>query len=106
MAQLPIYIIPFAEQIYLIAYLFFFKMAWTSKGEEVCEALKDYLSQLKPKQKEDLSKTYDQAVTPFWGEWKTMNGVAFVTLRNGEYVLDNLSLAMFKEIVGLGTQWY
>ena len=35
-----------------------------------------------------------------------MNQVTFVNLRNRENVLSNLKLAMLKEIVGLGPQYY
>ena len=35
-----------------------------------------------------------------------MNQVIFVNLRNRENVLSNLKLAMLKEIVGLGPQYY
>ena len=35
-----------------------------------------------------------------------MNQVIFVNLRNKENVLSNLQLAMLKEIVGLGPQYY
>ncbi len=84
----------------------FFKMAKDSKGEEVCESLKAYVCQLNPESKRNLRKNYDKAMSPFYGEWKTMNEVTFVTLRNRENVIDNLSLAVFKEIVGLGSQWY
>ena len=35
-----------------------------------------------------------------------MNQVIFVNLRNRENVLSNLKLAMLKEIVGLGPQFY
>ena len=35
-----------------------------------------------------------------------MNGVTFVSLRKRENVIENLSLAVFKKMVGLGSQWY
>ena len=81
-------------------------MAWSSKGEEVRGILKDYVCQLEPEEKKSLSERYDRAVSPFYGEWKTMNGVTFVSLRNRENVIENLSLAVFKEMVGLGSQRY
>ena len=64
------------------------------------------MCQLNPEKKKNLRENYDSAMSPFYGEWKTMNEVTFVTLRNRENVIDNLSLAVFKEIVGLGSQWY
>ena len=59
-----------------------FKMAWESKGEEVREAIKAYVCKLTPKQKKELREIYDQAISPFKGEWKTLNEVTFITLRN------------------------
>ena len=81
-------------------------MAWSSKGEEVREVLKNYVCQLEPEKKKILSERYNKAVSPFYGEWKTMNGVTFVSLRNWKNVIENLSLAVFKEMVGIGSQWY
>ena len=81
-------------------------MAWTSKGEEVKGTLVAYVNQLEPKGQKNLRKLYDKAMSPSCGEWMTMNEVTFVNLRNWENVLDNLSLAIFKEAVGLGPQCY
>ena len=86
--------------------LFCLKMAWNSKREEVREVLKDYVCQLEHEEKKSLSERYNKVVSPFYGEWKTMNGVTFKNLRNRRNVIENLSLAVFKEMVGLGSQWY
>ena len=78
-------------------------MAWTSQGEEVWLALRNYTAQLTPEKKAKLKNTYGKAIDPFLGEWIAMNQVIFVNLRNRENVLSNLKLAMLKEIVGLRT---
>ena len=81
-------------------------MAWTSQGEEVLAALKEYVAHLKPEEAENLSQAYNQAMTPFLGEWMTLGQITFVTLRNRDHVLSNLSLAVLKESIGLGPQFY
>ena len=81
-------------------------MAWTSQGEEICAALLDYTIHLSPKKKAELKSIYGKAINPLQGEWTTMNQVIFVNLRNRENVLSNLKLAMLKETVGLGPQYY
>ena len=81
-------------------------MAWTSQGEEIHVALLDYTTHLSPEKKTKLKSIYGKAINSFWGEWTTMNQVIFVNLRNRENVLRNLKLAMLKEIVGLGSQFY
>ena len=53
-----------------------------------------------------MKNIYSKAINPFRGEWAAMNQVSFVNLRNRENVLSNLKLAMLKEIVGLGPQYY
>ena len=81
-------------------------MAWTSQGEEVRATLLDYTAHLSPKKKAKLKSIYDKAINPFWGEFMAMNQVISINLRNRENVLSNLKLAMLKEIVGLGPQYY
>lgn len=81
-------------------------MAWSSKGEEVRRVLEDYVYQLAPEGKKRLRGVYDQRASPYLGEWKTMSDITFISLRNKENVLHNLNLAIFKEMLGLGTQWY
>ena len=81
-------------------------MAWTSQGEEIKAALRKYTAHLTPEKKAKLNNIYSKAINPFRGEWTTMNQVIFVNLRNRENVLSNLQLAMLKEIVGLGPQYY
>ena len=81
-------------------------MAWTSEGEEIRAALLDYTVHLSPKKKTKLKSIYGKAINPFQGEWTAMNEVIFVNLRNRENVLSNLKLAMLKEIVGIGPQYY
>ena len=51
-------------------------MAWTSQGEEVLAALKEYVAHLKPEKAKDLSQAYDQAMSPFWGEWTTLGQIS------------------------------
>ena len=68
--------------------------------------LHNYIAHLTPKKKVESKNTFDKAIDPFWGEWIAMNQVTFVNLRNRENVLINLKLAMLKEIVGLGPQYY
>ena len=53
-----------------------------------------------------MKNTYGQAINPFLGEWIAMNQVIFVNLRNRDNVLSNIKLAMLKEIIGLGPQYY
>ena len=43
----------------------FLKMAWTSKGEEVHMALKNYATQLGTQRRIDLSTAFDKAMAPF-----------------------------------------
>ena len=81
-------------------------MAWTSQREEVQATLCNYNAHLTPEKNAELKNTYGKAIDPFQGEWTTMNQVIFVNLRNRENVLSNLKLAMLKEIVGLGPQYY
>ena len=45
-------------------------------------------------------------MAPFLGEWTTLGQITFVILRNRDHVLDNLSLAVLKESIGLGPQFY
>ena len=35
-----------------------------------------------------------------------MHGITYVNLRNRQNVIENLSLAVLKEMVGIETQWY
>ena len=81
-------------------------MAWTLQGEEVWEALSQYVTRLDAQKKAELGHIYGRAVNPFSGEWTNLDGVTFVNLRNRENVWDNLGLAMFKEAIGLGTYHY
>ena len=81
-------------------------MAWASQGEEVLEALSQYVAQLNPQKKAELGHIYDRAVNPFSGEWTNLDGITFVNLQNRENVWDNLGLAMFKEAIGLGPYCY
>ena len=81
-------------------------MAWNSQGEEVLEALTQYIAQLSPQRKAELGHTYDRAVNPFSREWTNFNGITFVNLKNRENVCDNLGLAMLKEAIGLGPHRY
>ena len=81
-------------------------MAWTNFGEEVCATLLSYAPHLPPEKKAELKNIYGKAINPFHGEWMTMNQVIFVNLRNKENVLSNLKLAMLKELVRLGPQYY
>ena len=69
-------------------------------------ALKEYVAHLKPDKAVDLSQAYDQAMAPFLGEWTTLGQITFVNLRNRDHVLSNLSLAVLKELIGLGPQFY
>ena len=72
-------------------------MAWESKGEEVQETLWSYMLQLDcDQQEETLCRIYGLKISPFRGEWKTMNGLTFVNLRNRENVLNNVSLVVLK----------
>ena len=84
----------------------FSKMSWTSKGEEVQMALKNYATQLGAQRRIDLSTTYDKAMAPFQGSWKTLDRITYVNLRNQRNVLENLSLATLKEMMGLGPCLY
>ena len=81
-------------------------MAWESKGEEVRETLRRYVLQLDCDQQETLRRIYGLKISPFRGEWKTKDGITFVNLRNRENVLDNLSLAVLKEMLGMGPRQY
>ena len=78
--------------------------AWTTLGEEVCAALLNYTTCLSPKKKTKLKNIYGKAINQFWGEWKTLNQVLFVNLRNRENILINLKIAMLTKIVELGPQ--
>ena len=60
----------------------FLKMAWTSKGEEVQMALKNYATQLGTQGRNDLSTAYDKTMAPFQGSWKNLDGITYVNLRN------------------------
>ena len=84
----------------------FLKMAKESKGEEVHETLQSYVLQLDCDQQDTLCRTYDLKMSPFWGEWKTMNGLTFVNMGNRENVLNNLSLVLLKEMLGMGPRLY
>ena len=81
-------------------------MAWKTFGEEVCAALLNYTACLPLEKKIELKTIYGKAINPFWGEWITLNQIIFVNLINQENVLSNLKLAMLKELVGLGPQYY
>ena len=86
--------------------VYILQMAWISQGEEVQAALCDYIAHRTPQKKAELKNTYDKAIDPFVGEWTNMNQVTFVNLRKRENVMSNLKLAMLKEIIGLGPQYY
>ena len=79
-------------------------MAWTTPREEICTTLLDYTACLLLEKKAE--NIYDKVINPSRGEWTIMNQVIFVNLRNRENVLSNLKLAMLKEFVGLGPQYY
>ena len=81
-------------------------MAWTTPREEICTTLLNYTACPLPERKTELKNIYGKAINPFRGEWTTMNQVIFVNLRNRENVLRNLKLAILKEVVGLGSQYY
>ena len=81
-------------------------MAWESKGEEGRETVWSYVLQLNCDQQETLHRIYGLKISPFRGEWKTMDGLTFVNLRNCENVLNNLSLAVLKEMLGMGPWQY
>ena len=78
-------------------------MAWATSREEVCAALLNYTACLPLEKKTELKNIYNKSINPFRGEWTTWNQAIFVNLRNRENVLSNLKLAMFKELVGLGS---
>ena len=69
-------------------------------------ALKNYATQLGTQRRIDLSTTYDKAMAPFQGSWKTLDRITYVNLRNQRNVLENLSLATLKEMMGLGPRLY
>ena len=77
-------------------------MAWASQGKEVQTILKQYVGQLGIQEKANLSYIYDKEMAPFLGEWEMNDGITFVTLKNCMNVLENLSLATLKEMLGLG----
>ena len=62
--------------------------------------------QLDCDQQETLRKIYGLKISPSTGEWKTMDGLTFVNLRNHENVLNNLSLVVLKEMLGMGPRQY
>ena len=45
-------------------------------------------------------------MAPFLGSWKTLDRITFVKLKNQMNVLENLSLATLKEMIGLGPLLY
>ncbi len=81
-------------------------MAWNSQGEQIRETLKNYAAQLKPAQKKDLEKYYDKAFAPFRGAWQELRGITYVNLTTRENVIENISLSVLKEMMGLGPQHY
>ncbi len=81
-------------------------MAWNSQGEQIRQTLKDYATQLEPDKKKSLEDYYDKAFAPSRGEWQELRGVTYVTLKTREHVLENVSLSVFKEMMGLGPLHY
>ena len=81
-------------------------MSWDSQEEIVRQRLKDYVVTLKPEEKTKLRNAYERALSPHFGKWTTMNEITFVTLRQRQDVLDNISLAVLKEMIGLGPLRY
>ena len=77
-----------------------------SQSAEVLVALTNYVAQLNPRKKAELRHTYDKAINSFLGEWKNLNKVTFVYLKNRENLWSSLSLAMLKKAIGLGPQHY
>ena len=66
---------------------------------------KSYVLQIDCDQQNTLCKIYVLKMSPFRKEWKTLNGLTFVSLRNQENVINNLSLAVLKEFLGMGPKW-
>ena len=56
-------------------------MAWTSKGEEVHMALKNYATQLGTQRRIDLITAYDKAMAPFRGSKKTLQESVVIATR-------------------------
>ena len=81
-------------------------MVGASQGEEVHVVLKDYVAWLRIQEMANLSSIYDKKMAPFLGEGKTIDDITYVILRNHLNVLENLSLATLKEMIGLGSWLY
>ncbi len=81
-------------------------MSWDSQEEIVCQRLKDYVVSLKPEEKKKLGDAYERTLSPHFGKWTTMNDLTFVILRQRQNVLDSISLALLKEMIGLGPLRY
>ena len=88
-------------------------MTWESTKEQVMQVIKQHMTGMSLSKKETLVKYYAKAFFNLreqegysYVRWITSHGVILVTMWDEEHLLNNLRLAMVKEIMEVGPTKY